>query len=201
MSSYINPRRAARPDDLTNVMCLAFGCTMYIQEQFHSRHVYMCQEHALSVWATVQEMIDPDTLKAIAYDRVAPESERFPDDSTPIPISETVGDVYFIRVGQLIKIGYTSDFNRRMKSYPPDVELLAHYHGTYADEQQTHQLLTVHRANRREWYNPTPEVMAAVDDAKRRHESEPKQTSDQVAHNKMIRDVFSRRWHDIPPVI
>lgn len=201
MSSYTQPRRGMRPDDLTNVMCLAFGCTSYVQEQYHARHVYMCQEHALQVWATVQEMIDPATLRDIAYDRVAPDEEKNPELYEPIPISESAGVVYFIRVGDLIKVGFSSDLSRRMKAYPPDAEVLAYYSGSFAEEQQTHQLLSAHRAKRREWYHPTPEVMAAVEDAKARQAQEPQPTPEQVAHNKTMRDVFSKRWHDIPPVI
>lgn len=201
MSAYTQPRRGMRPEDLTNVQCVAFACTSYVQEQFHARNVYMCQEHALAVWATVQEMIDPEALRQIAHERTTPHEERFPELYEPVPISESAGVVYFIRVGELIKVGFSSDLGQRMRSYPPDAELLACYTGSFAEEQRWHKLLTVHRANRREWYHPTAEVMAAVEDAKARQADEPQQTPEQEAHNTKMRDVFSKRWHSIPPVI
>lgn len=201
MSAYTQPRRGMRPDDLTDVQCLAFMCTSYVQEQYFAQRVYMCQEHALQVWATVQEMIDPDTLRQIAYNRVTPHEERYPESYQPVPISECVGVVYFVRVGDLIKVGFSSDLGRRMKAYPPDAELLAYYSASFAEEQRWHKLLTVHRARRREWYHPTPEVMDAVEQARSRQVDEPQQSPEQEAHNKKVSDAFSTRWHSIPPAI
>lgn len=201
MSSHTQPRRGMRPDDLTNIQCLAFACTSYVQEQYYEQRVYMCQEHALQVWATVQEMIDPATLRNIAYDRITPHEEKHPELYEPIPISESAGVVYFVRIGDLIKVGFSSDVHRRMDAYPPDAELLAYHSGSFADEQRLHKLLTVHRAKRREWYHPTPEVMKAVEEAKVQQSKDPQWTPDQLASHKRMRDVSSKRWHNIPPVI
>lgn len=201
MSAYTQPRRGGRPEDLTNVACVAFACTRYVQEQFHSRHVYLCQEHALAVWATVQEMIDPDALREMAYRRVTPHEVRHPELYEATPISEATGVVYFIRTGGLIKVGFTSDLDRRLKAYPPDAEVLAFYSASFAEEQRWHKLLTVHRAERREWYHPAREVMAAVEEAKARQTPEPRLSSDEQAHTKAMSEVFSQRFHDIPPSI
>jgi hypothetical protein len=71
-----------------------------------------------------------------------------------------------------VKIGWTEHFGSRLrwlKSYTgQDVELLAFRLGTYDDEQAIHASLLDHRAsgsqyaNAREYYNPTPEVLAVV---------------------------------------
>ena len=45
-----------------------------------------------------------------------------------------------------------------------DVELLAFRVGAYEDEQAIHASLVEHRARAREYYNPTPEVLAVVND-------------------------------------
>jgi hypothetical protein len=42
--------------------------------------------------------------------------------------------------------------------------LIAIHHGTKADERALHRSLAGHRSHGREWYNPTPEVMAVVND-------------------------------------
>lgn len=70
--------------------------------------------------------------------------------------------VYAMRMpGRVIKIGCTSDLATRAQSLGA-VEILAFRPGTYADEQSIHSHLVAHRHHGREWYHPTVEVMATV---------------------------------------
>jgi len=75
------------------------------------------------------------------------------------------GLVYAARVaGGVIKIGHTGNLAERLYNLGPVVELLAFMPGTYADEQALHAKLADHLEHGREWYYPTPGVMAVVND-------------------------------------
>lgn len=74
------------------------------------------------------------------------------------PRDEKDGTVYYLRVGAYIKIGWTSDLTKRMKSYSPDSVLLATEPGTRKDEQRRHRMFAVHRTHGREWYAMVPSL-------------------------------------------
>lgn len=81
--------------------------------------------------------------------------------------------VYAVRLTDgTVKIGHTRRFGDRLRALKhysgQDVELLAFRPGTYNDEQAIHEALAPHRVElterAREWYHPTPEVMAVVNE-------------------------------------
>lgn len=75
--------------------------------------------------------------------------------------------IYYLRVGALVKIGYTGDLAQRIRDYPPDVKLLAwRTNATFEMEQEIHAALTAHTAARVEWYYPTPEIIAVINQAR-----------------------------------
>lgn len=67
----------------------------------------------------------------------------------------TAGFVYFIRCGEYVKIGFSTDVDARQRAIaahtPYDVELVAKHEGTQADEAAFHRLLKAHR-HRNEWF-------------------------------------------------
>lgn len=76
----------------------------------------------------------------------------------------SVGDVvYAARVGDVVKIGHTTDLASRLRAIGAD-ELLAFTPGSYADEQALHRRLVDHVHHGREWYFPTPGVLAVVNE-------------------------------------
>ena len=78
--------------------------------------------------------------------------------------------LYAMRVDDLIKIGWTSmlltDRRDRIKTEcsASVVEILAFTPGTRADERDLHHSLANSVKRGREWYHPTPEVMAVVNE-------------------------------------
>ena len=75
--------------------------------------------------------------------------------------------VYVVEIDGLIKIGHTTDLSNRMYQYGAGTTLLAWLTGrTRADEAEIHASLRDHLAKGREWYHPTPEVMAFVRSAR-----------------------------------
>lgn len=62
------------------------------------------------------------------------------------------GWVYYLRVGDRIKIGYSTAPARRLKAYPPDSELLAIHPGTPDLERQLHKQFDHNLVSGREWF-------------------------------------------------
>ena len=75
------------------------------------------------------------------------------------------GWIYYLQVGDLIKIGFTYDLDRRVAQYPPNVKLLAFHAGTWELEQALHRRFSLEREKGREWYRPSEVVMKHVDRA------------------------------------
>lgn len=72
--------------------------------------------------------------------------------------------IYAVRVDDLVKIGFTTNYARRR--YALGVEhddLLAIVPATQADETEIHRRLADHRHHGRECYFPTPAVLREVD--------------------------------------
>ena len=75
--------------------------------------------------------------------------------------------VYAVRVGELVKIGHTTNLSTRIQHLSAehstaDLEILAFKFGTRDDERATHQQLKPSLARGREWYHPTPQVLRLV---------------------------------------
>lgn len=88
-----------------------------------------------------------------------------------IELMESLGSVvYAARLEDgTIKIGWTRHFGHRLRmlkhAVGQDVELLAFRGGDYDDEQAIHRTLVPHRLQgKREFYHPTAEVLAVVND-------------------------------------
>jgi len=71
------------------------------------------------------------------------------------------GFVYIIRPsnGGYIKIGWTSDLNRRMREYAPDTTILGVKPGTRKDENKLHKKFAHLRTHGREWYPLAPQIL------------------------------------------
>lgn len=67
--------------------------------------------------------------------------------------------VYYVRVGDLIKIGMTARLRQRLNAYPPDAQLLAVEPGGEALEGQRHHQFRHLLAHRKEWFRPGPDLM------------------------------------------
>jgi len=72
------------------------------------------------------------------------------------------GWIYYIRVDERIKIGYSTDVKQRMRAYPPHSELLAVHPGTPTLEREMHAQFAGHLAQGREWFRPDDPVMVHI---------------------------------------
>lgn len=112
------------------------------EQPYSTRYpVSLCQTHALLIWS----LVDSDIA----------ETGR-PLEPTDVPTimeaSAEIGWIYYVQVGDKIKVGYTKDLQKRIGQYPPDSKLLASRPGTLKDERELHSMLTARRAAGREWY-------------------------------------------------
>lgn len=115
----------------------------------------LCYDHAYRVWHAIDA--DNKKLQAIIDRRVAREQEARQSSKSASPASEDV--VYYLQIGGHIKIGWTSNLDQRMRSYPPNTILLAVHPGSRADEKALHKRFAVHRSHGQEWYPLVPVLL------------------------------------------
>ena len=91
-------------------------------------------------------------------------------EASPLPAPKPVdGIVYFIRSGGYIKIGWTSNLDKRMKAYPPDTTLLAVMPGTRKDERAIHKRFAHLLTHGREWFPLAPQITEYIGQVTRQH--------------------------------
>lgn len=79
------------------------------------------------------------------------------------------GDVYYLRVDGLIKIGYSRNVYTRMQAYPPTAELLAVERGTKQTERLRHGQFRADLEHGREWFRESSELSAWIDQVREQY--------------------------------
>lgn len=98
-------------------------------------------------------------------DRLRYEKEHGPSGlrRTPLSAVNDPGWVYYIRMGDVIKIGYAKDVARRMRAYPPSAMLLAAHPGTPAVERDMHKRFSADLDRGREWFRESEALVAHIE--------------------------------------
>lgn len=132
----------------------------------------MCHGHAAVVHRNVQRMWGEDELLVPAV-IAAQEAHKARSDRIDRQTVEYEqggpGAIYFLRQNGLVKVGWTSNLEKRLKAYGPDVDILCHYPGTRQDETTLHRQLRDHLAKGREWYHDDEAIALFVNDAVKRY--------------------------------
>lgn len=105
----------------------------------------ICTKHAAEVYNFIRDVFS------------GPPGEPSPE---PEPL---VGTIYYLRVGDLIKIGFTVNLTGRLQAYPPNSVLLATEMGTPQGERSRHRQFDSALAYGKEWFTPTPELLAHIE--------------------------------------
>jgi hypothetical protein len=124
----------------------------------HLREVYEFAQDMIEVYEFAQDMIS-EKWDAVMRTYVADLQSRF---SPPAPVKRGIrhGHIYFIRFGDRVKIGYSTDPASRIRVLPHE-EVIGVIRGTRADERAWHDLLAdFHVVG--EWFTATPEVLASL---------------------------------------
>lgn len=138
-----------------------------------------CETCALALWAVLDEGMPQDAKDAASGGRLMPylereamadevrrEQDQVEADRARAEFMTRPGTIYYLRVGDLVKIGYSADLPRRMKQYPPHAVLLAQHPGTRETERDMHQKLATKLAKGREWFKSCPEVESHIEAVK-----------------------------------
>lgn len=93
------------------------------------------------------------------------------EDNRRTSIPELMRDlgpvVYYLRVGDLVKVGFTTDLAARLRHYPAETKLLAwRMNGSFDMEREICQRLRTSVDHGREWFRPTTDVIAEVNAAR-----------------------------------
>jgi hypothetical protein len=141
-------------------------------EQFADRYGVLCPTHAVDVATAViqhqahlnlvQRFFEVQTTEqAVRNAQWCADAERYEAEKVALR-QDREGFVYYLRVGERIKIGYSVDVKRRMRAYPPGCELLAVEPGDRDQERQRHQQFAGSRTDGREWFRPTSDIFELV---------------------------------------
>lgn len=84
-------------------------------------------------------------------------------------VSHDEGWVYYLAIGDLIKIGYATNVRNRMRSYPPNAQLLAVEPGNKTLERTRHQQFDTHLRRGREWFADVAELRTWIHGVREEH--------------------------------
>jgi hypothetical protein len=126
----------------------------------------ICDKHAAVVWNQLVTYHRKSRALGAAIadvnEMVAARRKREDEADKVTFMAREDGHIYFIRLGGMIKVGWTRDLWQRVKSYGASAELLASYPATRSDETNLHRQLRPALAKGREWYEDGPIVAAFV---------------------------------------
>lgn len=98
----------------------------------------------------------------------------------------TEGTVYFLLSDNLVKIGWTSDLDRRMKEYSPGARILAVMPGKRSDETRLHRKFADLRGNRNEWFTYHPRIMEEVERVIAAHGEPPRDLNEPMVTKRIV---------------
>lgn len=124
----------------------------------------LCLGHVFEVWRLARDHADTHNNRAKTLTTVVAGETK----TIERPVSR-IGWVYYIRIGNEVKVGYASNLLNRLRSYPPTAEFLHANRGTKNDEKVAHSMLYLHRVAAREWYAPHADVFTYIEQQKARH--------------------------------
>lgn len=114
--------------------------------------IQLCERHIEQAWAAHQIITGQATVP-----------ELNPDPNRDVYSLAAQGTVYFIRIGDLLKIGWTSKPLERMRSLKPDA-ILHFQPGSRRDEAKMHAKFIDHLVKGREWFEINADSMSMVKD-------------------------------------
>lgn len=124
----------------------------------------VCLNHSVEIWGHVQSLKGEPLVQEAILESVAERERRLEElEKRRAEARKQLGWIYYLKLDDRIKIGWTSNLGQRLQSYPPYAQSLTEHPGTRADERDLHRTFKPSRSSGREWYFPTPELMAHID--------------------------------------
>lgn len=113
----------------------------------------------------------PSELRLIMMDKTRVEENRRREAADKA--REPHEYVYYVLVGKLVKIGYTSRLKQRLSSYPPGTRILAYERGGMNLEAQRHREFAAHLKHGNEWFAPAKPVIDHINEVRKQAGSPP----------------------------
>lgn len=115
----------------------------------------ICLKHAAAVLRYLNDFMPDGGVVIDAVRELEPES---PAEPIELP-GDGVSVVYYVRIGDNIKVGFTTNMVQRFAHYPPDSELLAMEYGDRTLETERLRQFRASLRWRREWFEPTADLL------------------------------------------
>jgi hypothetical protein len=170
-------KRLVESTKSTWTRCVVPDCTFQVPRQLRNGIEFpVCTLHAVAVWVDIETRADDPTIqeataalrarrKVIRAEWEAEEARIEEDYRKRFAAGMVNGHIYFIRANGLVKVGWSSDVESRLRAYGPNIEILCLYPATRQDETTLHRQLKPSRAKGREWYADDPIIQAFVAEA------------------------------------
>lgn len=124
----------------------------------------VCVKHGVQIWHHIESVKGAPMVVGQIETFQERDQRRQADESRIAEARQRPGTIYYVRVDDKIKIGWTGGHLwGRLKAYPPHMKLLADHPGSRADERDLHRSFAPSRASGREWYYATPELLAHIE--------------------------------------
>lgn len=128
----------------------------------------LCVWHAHEIVRAVEEISPHSEYHDKWQEVAAAENQRVLDDRRrKSEVLKSRGDhpgwIYYIQFGEQIKIGYSTDVYRRMRSLAANGVLLAVHPGTLKLERSLHRQFALLKVARNEYFADVPELRAHID--------------------------------------
>lgn len=133
----------------------------------------LCLDHAWShydamnsflVWDGTTDSSYVTSLVASLKERQVPLDAYTDEERAEFKAALEYGWVYYLRVGDQVKIGFSSNVHQRLRSYPPGSELLAMEPGDKKLERRRHNEFGEWLVAGREWFQPSEELLQHTQD-------------------------------------
>lgn len=159
-------RAAARPSH--EVVCVGPRCHAVPDPDCPAPLCLDCAEHVWAFMQVKQERRNSQSILRMMEWSEARRAEVEQGKRQPKPAGVTLtypGTVYFVRFRDRIKIGWSSDPDKRIRALPHD-EVLHLQPGTIEDERRCHAAFA-HLRDRGEWFRMEPDLVEFIDDLRR----------------------------------
>lgn len=144
---------------MTGVECVIPDCRSEPIRDFNGENLHICINHAIAIAAYIQEVTEkPLVSESVGQRQMGRYFAKQRQVERAASRRQEAGWVYYLLVGDRIKIGYTQDVKQRLRAYPPNSPLLAVHPGTRETEQAMHERFAQYRQAGREWFRDAAEL-------------------------------------------
>lgn len=137
----------------------------------------ICLKHASRVFGFIRERLrdvessQESHLEAFSILANAKTVEQVANEVARQRVHEPL--IYYVQVGDLVKIGTSTNLKARLITYPPNRRLLATEPGDYDLERHRHAEFSAYRAAGREWFAMGADLLAYINGLRRKMHAAP----------------------------